>query len=211
MAGNGNRDPVRCAGARDGASCLRGSDCLGDLCVACRRARRDTAQRLPHAMLKGRPADIEREVETKARILDEADYFGRKPFEIAIASVESGARKLFREIALEALRLVAEENGADSPGTRRNQDQAERALTDRISDIGVGPAGTELTWGHAEHLRGGRVEAAVRVEAGAVDRLGHCDAPAELLAKALVALRRGIGLRRHAEPRLEQTMEMIGA
>ena len=61
---------------------------------------------------------------------------------------------------------------------------------------------------HAEPRRRGLVEAARRVEAGVVDRLGDRLRRAQAIGRAARPHLRGIGLRRHAGDLLEHAMEM---
>ena len=141
-----------------------------------------------------------------------------KPITLAVSCSKAGSsldeprpRELPLEVARKAVRIVAEQNGADALVARGDQHQAERAFADGEFDLRVGAAGAELIWRHAERLRRGRVEAAVGIEARAVDRRGHRGAAAKLLAHALASMRGGVGLGRHAQHRLEHAMEVIGA
>src|SRR5262249_39678051 len=76
MTGDCHGDAVRSAGPRHRAHSLRLADGFGDLRIACRRTDRDTAKRVPHAMLKHCSADVQGKVEADVWILDEADHFG---------------------------------------------------------------------------------------------------------------------------------------
>src|SRR5262249_23989990 len=87
----------------------------------------------------------------------------------------------------------------------------ERALPNREADDVTAAAGAELRRRHPEQVGRGGVEAAIGVEAGAIDRLGDGIACGELLAHALAAMAGGIGLRGHAGYRLEHAVEVEAA
>ncbi len=85
----------------------------------------------------------------------------------------------------------------------------QRALADGETDRRAGAAIAVIARAHAEALRRGLVEAAVGVETGVVDRLGHRGGRlAQALAQAPGTIGRGIGLGRQAGFGLEQTMEV---
>src|ERR1041384_3864659 len=65
VAGNGDRDRVRGAGVRYRTHRFRHADPLRDLRVGRGRPGRNLAQRLPHALLKGGAAHVEREIEAE--------------------------------------------------------------------------------------------------------------------------------------------------
>jgi len=68
-------DGIGRAGLCYGAHRLRRADALRDGAIADRRSRRNLAQCLPHALLEGRAADIERQVESQRRRFNEAHDF----------------------------------------------------------------------------------------------------------------------------------------
>src|SRR5258707_7780949 len=72
VAGNGDGDRVGGAGVRYRAHGFRHADALRDLRVGHRRPRRNLAQRLPDALLKGGAAHVERQVEAEGRRFAEA-------------------------------------------------------------------------------------------------------------------------------------------
>src|SRR5262245_38314130 len=99
MAGNGDSEPVRRAGLGNGTRRLRRSDAPGNLAVADGRTDRDLAERLPHALLKRRTADVERKIQADPRCLDEADNLGDQGLIVAIGADEPCFRKAVLEIA----------------------------------------------------------------------------------------------------------------
>ena len=119
------------------------------------------------------------------RRLDEADDLGDQSLEAGVAADQLGVREAVLQIAHQRVGIVAEQDGADALVARGDQDRAERALADGEADRRV-----------ARRRRGSRVgvmpstavgllvEAAVRVEAGVVDRLGHGAAAGQLVAHA---------------------------
>src|SRR5690606_24088019 len=74
MAGDRNRDPVRRACLAHRSHRARRTDPLGELRIAERLPGRDRAQRLPDALLEGRAAQVERQVESDLGRLDESDH-----------------------------------------------------------------------------------------------------------------------------------------
>src|SRR6266545_1055796 len=140
VARNRDGDAVRAAGPRHGPRCFWRADGLRNFCIAGRRAHGDAAERLPHAMLKGGPADVEGKVETDAWVLDKTDHFGGKLLERGIVTGQARARKLLLEVARKTLWIVAEENGAYALLARRDQHQAERAFSNREIDLRIGTA-----------------------------------------------------------------------
>src|SRR5262245_35442234 len=210
MTGNGHGDAVRGAGASHGSYRFRRADCLGNLRVARRRTGGDAAERIPHEMLKCGTADVQREGEVGAWIFHEVDGLGDQLTEGRIVADQLRARKLFLEVALEFIGTISEEDGAYAFFACGDEHQAERALADGKFYLRVGSTRAELARTHAEHLGRGRIEAAIGVEARAVDRLGDRGTPGKLLAHALVAVSPGIGLRGDTKGHLENAMEMVG-
>src|SRR5215471_3276851 len=209
MTGDCHGDAVRGAGPRHRAHSLRLPDGFGDLRIACRRADRDTAKRVPHAMLKRCSADVQGKVEADAWVLDEADHFDNEFLESGIVADQLRTRELLLEVARKVLSFVTEENGANALVACGNEHQAERALANCKPDLRIETARAELAWLHAEHLGGGRIEAAIGIKACTIDRLRHGRAARKLFAHALVAVRSGVSLRCHTERRLEDAMEVI--
>ena len=115
-----------------------------------------------------------------------------------VAADQLGARETVLQIADEGVGIVAEENGADAPAARGDQDRTQRALADGEADFGIGAAGTPGGGRHAEHLVGCLVEAAAGVEPRIVDGLGHrhalSDKPLADPAGPLCRARRPLGV-----------------
>jgi putative protease len=86
MAGDGDRNRIRCTSLCHRASCFRRTHAFGDLRITRGRARRYLAKCLPHALLESRAAHIERQVESQRRCFDEADDPGHELFEILVAA-----------------------------------------------------------------------------------------------------------------------------
>ena len=99
MAGNGNRDGVRRAGARHRAHRLRRADPVGDLRISDGRAGRNFLQGLPDALLEGRAADVERQVDAARRRLDETHDPRDQLLEGGIAADELRLREAVLKIA----------------------------------------------------------------------------------------------------------------
>ena len=175
MARNGDRERVRRAGLRHGAHRLGAPMRAAISRVARRRAGRDLAQRLPHPLLESGAAHVERQVQAQRRALRRS----RRPWRPAArtarrrrSSRASGKRSC--RSRSKRLGIVAEQDGADALGGGGDQDRAERAFADREADRRAPRRRRESCDGVMPSTSVGlRVEAAVGVEAGVVDRLGH--------------------------------------
>src|SRR6516225_7307346 len=121
MTGDCHGDAVRAACPRHGAHSLRLADGLGDLRIACRRADRNAAERVPHAMLKRSSADVQGKVESDAWILDEADHFGDELLEGGIVADQLRTRELLLEVARKLVGAVAKKDGAHAAVARGNE------------------------------------------------------------------------------------------
>ncbi len=108
MAGDGDRDFIGATSLGDGADCARLTDAPGDLGIACGFAWRNLPQSLPDALLKGRAAHIERQIEANARRFDEADDAGDELLEFRVAADQIGLREAILQVAGEFVGVVAE-------------------------------------------------------------------------------------------------------
>src|SRR2546426_837315 len=203
VAGDGDRDRVRRASLRDGAHGFRQADALCDLRVGHRRAGRNLAQCLPDALLKGGAAYIERQIEPERWRFDEADHFSHPLLEVLVAADQRRLGKAILELAHQRLGFVAEENGADAFVGGGDENRAERTFADGEADRRAAASGTEAGRRHPQHLRRLGIEGPARIEARAVDRLGHRGTPRQGLAHAPGAPSRRVGFRRDAGNRLE--------
>ncbi len=139
MARDRHRKPVGAAGQRDGAHRGGGADGAGDVGIGRGRAQRDRPERRPDPLLEGGAADIEGQVETASRDLDEADHL-RDPFgEGGIARRQRGTGKTLPELLRQRFGLVAEQDRTDSPLARRDENRPERAGRHRKADAGAEP------------------------------------------------------------------------
>src|SRR5215510_12821166 len=114
MAGDRHRDDIRGAGLRYGARRPWPADAPGDLGVACRRAGGNRADGVPHALLEGGTANVERQVAAVRRRLDQADYLRHQLLEFCIAADQTRLREAILQSTDERLRIVAELDGADT-------------------------------------------------------------------------------------------------
>src|SRR5882672_10198055 len=80
-----------------------------------RRAGRDCAQRLPHALLKRSSPHIEGQIETQRRRLDKTDDLGHQVLEILIIVGELCYWKAALKVTHQSHGIVAEEDRADAP------------------------------------------------------------------------------------------------
>ena len=127
VAGDRHRQRVGRAGAGDRAHRPWLADFPGDVGVGHRLPRRDFAQSPPDALLEGRAAHVERQIEPDPGRLDEADHPRHQGFEIAVAADQPGARESILKITDQGLRIVADQDGADALVAPGHQDRAQRA------------------------------------------------------------------------------------
>jgi hypothetical protein len=114
MAGNGDSEIVCGARAGDGARRFRRSDAPGDFGVGDSVAGRNVLERLPHALLEGCAADVEREMQSDARHLNKADNLCNQGLVIAIGADETCFRKAILDITNEFFGIVAEQDRCDA-------------------------------------------------------------------------------------------------
>src|SRR5260370_37226274 len=103
---------------------------MGELGVGHRGPDRDRAKRLPDAALERRPAQVERETETFARPVHEADHLRQMVVDVGLVYGELALRKTGREIRFQFMFVGADQNGADARGATGKQDLARGASAD---------------------------------------------------------------------------------
>src|SRR5205823_2907129 len=130
VTGNRDGECVRPAGLRHRPHGARCPDAPRDLRVAHGGPRRNGSQHLPHPPLECRPPHVERKVDGKMRILDDARDLGQECLGVGIAAWQGRLRETPAKIALERLGAIAEQNGADTLFAAGDQNGTQRALTD---------------------------------------------------------------------------------
>ena len=126
----GDREVVRGAGTGNRTYGSGRTNSLRDFCVGNCLADRDLLERLPHPPLEGSAADVKRQIETEPRGFDQADNARHKGFVVPVGSDQAGFGKTILQITHQLIRVVAKKNGGYSLLARRDQDRAERCLTD---------------------------------------------------------------------------------
>src|SRR6202051_4023034 len=106
------------------------------------------------------------------------------------------------------MRVVAEKSGGYPLLARRDQDGAERCLTDSETNFLVGATGAILGRRHAEHAGGFLVKTAAGVKAGVVDRLRDAGTTCQAFPDLRCASGHCIVLGRQTRGRLEAAMEI---
>src|SRR3984893_8408091 len=197
--------------AGDGSNCFGRADPASDFRVGDRLARGDFLKRLPHPLLEGGTANIERQIEAETRRLDEPDDTRYEGFVVAVGPDQLRLGKAILKVADQLAGVAAEEDGRDAFLARSHQNGAERALSDREADVLVRAAGAILCRRHAEHVGRLLVEASARIEPGVVDRLGHGVAARETLTDLRRAMGSSVILGRQACGCLEHAVEITGA
>ena len=142
------------------------------------------------------------------RRFHEADHPRHPGFELRVPADELRPREAVFEVVHEGVRIVAEPDRAHPIRGRRDEDRAERAGTDREPDRLARASAPEHRRLHPEDLRGGRIEAAVRVEPGVVDRIGDRPAAPQRFAHPVRTVGGRVRPRRAAGGGLEYPVEM---
>src|SRR5262245_32245561 len=119
---------------------FRRADPLGEVAIACGGARGDLADRLPHPLLEGRAADVERQIEATSRRLDKADYLRHKPLECFIATKKLRFGEAVLQSTDQRLRIIAELDRAHAFTRGGDEDRTERALANRKANDVAAPA-----------------------------------------------------------------------
>ncbi len=148
MAGNGDGNRIRGARLRHCSHCLRCSDALGDVGVACGPTRGDAADGLPDPPLERGTADVERKIKPARRCLNKADDLGHPLLKPVIGTDELRLGKSILQLANQLLRFVPKLDGAHPFVRGCNQDGAQRALTDRKTNGHVFASRTHLARCH---------------------------------------------------------------
>src|SRR5262249_15839681 len=149
---------------------FRRANPLGEIAIACGGPCGDLADRLPHPLLEGGAADVERQIEATGRRLDKTDHLRHKPLERFIAANKLRFGEAARRSAAQRPGLAANPDRAPPFAGGGDEDRPERALANRKANDVPAPAAAELRWRHAEQTGRGGVEPSVGVEAGAIDR-----------------------------------------
>src|SRR5712692_8450277 len=200
---DGDGELVGRAGAGDGPGCLRRADPASDLRVGHGLARGDFLKGLPHPLLEGGTANVERQIEAETRRLDEPDDAGYEGLIVAVGPDQLRLGKAILKLADQFVGVAAEKDGRDTFLARSHQNGTERALSDCEADVLVRAAGAILCRRHPEHVGGLLVEASARIEPGIVDRLGHGVAARKTITHLRRAMRGGVILGRQPCGRLE--------
>src|ERR1700682_5576845 len=209
VAGDGDGEVIGCASLSHCARGFRRADAFSDLCVADSGARRNLAQCLPHAFLKGGAAYIEGKAQAQRRCFDEPDDLRNQLLECCVPPNQPRLGELVLQVVHELFGIITQQNGADPPLALGDQDSAKRALPDREADLGVRPARAVVARPHSKQAVRGFVETAVRVEASTVDGIrDRCSCSTEFLAQFASTRSRRVGLRREPCFGLEDTMKM---
>ena len=209
----GDRQRQRIGGTRPGDPPGRfgRTDTPGDFQVARRVPHRNLTQRLPDPLLKCGTAQIERQVEPKLRCVDKPHHLGYPTLEPGIPPDQGSFREAILKITRELIRIVAQQDGADTDLAGGDQDGSQRALSEGKAYFGVGTAGAVIGRRHAERLVGALVEAPDGIVPGLIDRLGNRKASIKLRPDTLHRVRRRKRLGGQACHRLENTVQMVRA
>src|SRR5437764_11014526 len=99
MTRNSDRNHVRAASLRHRAYRPGRSNALGDIGVTYGLARGNVTKGLPDALLKGRAAHVQRQMEPKGGFFDKSDNLGDFPFEGSVRAYQFGLRESILQIA----------------------------------------------------------------------------------------------------------------
>ena len=121
--------------------CVGLADTFGDLRVTPRFSEGNLAELLPDALLKRRPAHLQRQIQPRGRPLDEGDDLGDELFEFAVSADEIRIRETLLKTFHQVIRIITKRDAADAMLRRRDKDRAERTLADRKVDCDAFAAG----------------------------------------------------------------------
>src|SRR5208283_733953 len=116
MTGNGDSQNIGGTGAGHRAQRFGRADALRHLGIARRRPWRNLPQSRPNFLLKIRAPDVKRKIERTTWILDRLGRRGDQLVQAGIILDQFGSGELRLQFADHPLRIVAEQNGADSSG-----------------------------------------------------------------------------------------------
>ncbi len=204
MAGHGKRHRIRAAGRSHRAHRARLADGAGDVLVAAGFAVRDAAQRLPHAALEYRAADVERNARETRLACDEGKDFFLQLLQRILHQI--GLAELLGEQAPQLRGVIAELDRAQSLAGRRGEHCAQRrseaAKTDRLA---LAPRAIVARLHAQVRLL---VKARYRAVAGVEHRVGNAAAIAQRRLHRLDALRVLVAAWREAERLLEAALQV---
>ena len=139
MARNHHGNRICAAGLGHGPLRRRLTETGGQFGISDGRAERDLAQRLPDPALKGRAADVQRQIERLPRRLDESDDAGDRFVERGVTRPQIRAWKTVLQSADERVGIVSHLNRANATIGGRHENRTERTLADGKADLGAGP------------------------------------------------------------------------
>ena len=125
---------IACAGARHGTHRARIADHRGQFGIAPCLARRNAAQRPPHALLKRGAAQIERQIQCLLRFLQEIEHRTTALGQRRIVGDHSRARKPLTQITEQRLVRFGEADEADALVGGADQQPAERTVGEGGAD-----------------------------------------------------------------------------
>ena len=213
VAGNRDRQRIGGAGARHGARAGGQADAPRQFRIADGAAGGYLAQRLPDALLKGRAAYVERQVQAQGGHFDQADHPGHRLLVVRLGAAQVGLRKAVLQVVQQHFSIVAQQDGAHALVCAGDQERAERTGGNREADHGAAAAGAKGARRHAQQAWRGGIETAAGIETGRIQSIG--DAATTRLDQAgldpFATARRRVGFRRDAGMRLEDAVKMKAA
>ena len=122
MTGDCHRNVIGCAGAGDSAHRFRRPDPLRDFGIRSCLAHRNFLQRQPHTALEGRPADVEREVESYLRSFNKADDSRNQRLIVPVGADELCLGESVLEFTKQSVGIVPQQYRRDAPFARCDED-----------------------------------------------------------------------------------------
>jgi hypothetical protein len=114
MAGNGDRDVICSARARDCANGFGQSDFSSDLRVRGGATRRDFAQRLPDPLLKGSSTHVQGEVEPQIGSFHKTDHLCDQLLIFGVATNETSLGEPVLQILRERVGIISDQDRYDA-------------------------------------------------------------------------------------------------
>src|SRR3546814_4188065 len=130
------------------------------------RSRGNLQEDLPHALLERSATNIEREVKSHGRRIDECDYLLHLTVIGLVATHQDRLGELRLEVLQQGLGIVTQQDRADAQVALGHEERAEGTDTGGKVNRGAGAALSKGTCGHAQPPIGRRVEMSTGVETG---------------------------------------------
>ncbi len=210
MTRNRERGRIGRDGACDCTNRAGRPDRRRNFAVRCACARSDAPKLLPHAVLEGGAADVERERKASRRMVEIGEHVRDVGRKIRIGVHSPRGRESRSQIAFQCRARIAELDGADTALGCGNEKPAQLCSRHCIADCLRVATTAKGAGGHPERLALALVDARRRSEAGVRDRGRDVAARREPVTERTKPVCLGVRPRRDSDHALERPVEMRG-